>query len=92
MFDRLFTLKTRVERGEEAEALLSNALLKHAMDAMEAEVVTKLKQLPPTDLEGRDAWWRELRAIASFKGRLVRYVSDGREAKPELLKEYKKQG
>lgn len=78
-------LDARMRRGEEAERLLSNPLMKQAIDSMEREIIGTMKALKPNDAEGRDVCWRELRALERFYHKFRGYVQIGEQAKKSLM-------
>lgn len=46
------THEEKVQRGEEAKALLENPLFAEAFDAIEREVIEEIKKCPVRDIEG----------------------------------------
>lgn len=82
-------LDLRRIRGEEAERLLNNELLVSTLRSMEDECLRQLKMCKPNDMEVRDAYWRELRAIGRFADKLKSYAVTGREAKKTLMQRVK---
>lgn len=82
-------LEARRQRGVEAEQVLSNPLVRHALDALEREQVEILKNLKSSDSEGRDTAWRDLQAASRFKERFAGYVKNGKEATSLLRKLFK---
>lgn len=82
-------LRMRMKRGEEAEKLISNELLASTLRIMEDDCLKHLKLCDPKDLETRDAYWRELRAIGRFADKLSHYAKTGKEAKKTLLQRMK---
>ena len=90
MFDDIeYRLEARGKRGDEAEALMNNQLLISTLRAMEDDCLRQLKLCDAKDMETRDAYWRELRAIARFADKLRHYAITGREAKKTLLQRVK---
>lgn len=78
-------------RGEEAETLMANPLLVETLEFLEKKIIDGMKILNCTDLEGRDALWRELRALSSIKKQIKYYAIRGREAKKTLAERLKQQ-
>ena len=73
-----------INRGEEAKKVLDNPLVLHALDTLEKEAVKRLKAVDNGDEAGRDAAWRELRAIDAFTKRFKSYIVTGKQAKQGL--------
>lgn len=64
-------------RGEEAQRLLNNDLLKETLDAMESEAITLWEQTPARDVEGREHLHRFYIAVRKFRNTLLNFVSTG---------------
>lgn len=77
-------LDARMRRGRDADELMRNVLLKQALISLEADLIRKLKGVREDDIESRDAWWRELRAMERFKTKLESYARIGHEAAESL--------
>lgn len=78
-----------MKRGEDAERLLADPLLNHALDAMERRIVEAMKSLKTDDIESRDALWRDLRAIERLRLNLKSYIRTGKEAKKGLIQRFR---
>jgi hypothetical protein len=89
MFDRKATIELQIRRGEEARALLDNQLLRQAIIGMERDIISGMKSLKPEDVEGRDAYWRELRALERFQRKFTGYIRTGETAKKSLVQRFK---
>jgi hypothetical protein len=73
------------QRGDDAKRIINDPILRQALEELERDIVQGMKALTATDLEGRDALWRELRALSSFKIKIKQYVSRGDVARKTLL-------
>jgi len=78
-------LNARITRGADAARLLSDPLLKQALDSIERDIQIAVSRLAPSDHAGRDVFWRELGALSSVKSKLHAYVASGSEANKTLL-------
>lgn len=74
----------QAHRGQMAEMLLSNELLKEALAAIDAEVVAQWEQCPARDKEGKEALWQLLKTSKKFQRLLVGYVETGKLARENL--------
>ena len=74
------------ERGRQAAELLAHPLLKEALDAIEAEVVSQWGQCPARDHEGKEALWQLYKTAQKFRGVLSGYVESGKIAADKLRK------
>ena len=78
-------LRQDAARGRRARELLEDGLLAETFAALEADSITGWKQTQPYGaLEMREAFYHDVRALERLKGRLSRYVADGRLAEREL--------
>jgi hypothetical protein len=77
------------QRGDDARRIMNDPILRQALEELERDIVQGMKALSATDLEGRDALWRELRALASFKVKVKNYVTRGDMAKKTLMQRAK---
>lgn len=82
-------MDAQLKRGEDAARLLADPLLNHALDSIERRIVDSMKVLKTDDIEGRDALWRDLRAIERLKSNLKNYIRTGKEAKKGLFQLFK---
>lgn len=69
----------QIAKGNEAAALLSNALLKATLDKMEAEATQKM--IDSLKLEERELAWHKVQAVRSFRQELQNLSNTGRIAK-----------
>ena len=83
-------LENRIQRGSDAARILEEPLLVHVLQVMEKDLLNLVSSLPPSDYEGRDVYWRELGALASFRAKLRKYVLSGKEAELTLMQRFKK--
>ncbi|MEX3840272.1 hypothetical protein [Paraburkholderia sp. BR10882] len=69
----------QIAKGNEAAALLSNALLAATLDKMEAEATQKM--IDSLKLEERELAWHKVQAVRGFKQELKNLSNTGRIAK-----------
>ena len=74
------------ERGRQAAELLAHPLLKQALAAIEAEVVSQWGQCPARDHDGKEALWQLFKTAQKFRGVLSGYVESGKFAADKLRK------
>lgn len=95
MFERMskeqrdVVLDARMRRGAAADELMANPLLKQTLDTLERDIIASMKTLEIKDEEGRDALWRELKALGRFKSKLADYSSTGNAAKKTIMQRIK---
>lgn len=77
-------------RGRMAEALLNNATLTEALDAIEREVIEQWEVCPARDHEGREQLWMLYKISKKFRGLLDGYVQTGKLASENLRLEKEK--
>jgi hypothetical protein len=68
------------DRGQRAQRLLDDELLREALDAIESEVVRQWENCPARDSEGKEALWQLMKTSKKFRGLLTGYVQTGRLA------------
>jgi hypothetical protein len=66
------------QRADYAEQLLSNDVLKMALDVIEREVVDAWENCPARDKEGQEELWRLYKTAKKFRGVLLGYVQAGK--------------
>ena len=74
-------------RGQAAQMLLDNELLRQALDAIESEVVDQWEKCPARDDEGKEALWQLFKTSKKFRAVLFGYVQTGKLAS-ETLKRF----
>lgn len=74
------TLEEQRDRGQRAQLLLDDDLLREALDAIESEVVRQWENCPARDTEGKEALWKLMKTSKKFRGLLIGYVQTGRLA------------
>lgn len=79
-------------RGEHARVLLENAMLKEALDAIEAEVVQQWGECPARDKDGKEALWQLYKTLQKFRNLLTGYVETGRIASEKMRHIEEKRG
>ena len=80
------TEQDEIERGRQAEELLESPILKTALDAIEAEVVSQWEQCPARDAEGKEALWQLMKTSKKFRSVLMGYVNTGKLAADNLAR------
>ena len=78
------TDQEHAHRGQMAEMLLSNDLLKEALAAIDSEVVSQWEQCPARDKDGKEALWQLLKTSKKFQRLLTGYVETGKLARENL--------
>ena len=73
-----------IEHGREAEALLSNRMLKRALKDCREEIMSMWEQTPARDTDGREWLWKLHQASVRFENVLKGYVDTGKIAKANL--------
>lgn len=77
-------LEARKQRGIEAEKILNNPLVVHALRGIEEQTIHDMKGLDSSNTEMRDILWRDLQAANRFRKRFIGYVQSGKEARTLL--------
>jgi hypothetical protein len=78
-------LQAEIRRGEDAERLLSEPLLKEAFETIEVQLLAFISALKVSEADMRDVYYRELGALASFKRRLELCVRTGNRAQRTIF-------
>ena len=81
--------ETEIRRGSEAARLLSEPLLKQALEDIKAEIVQQWSDCPARDQEGREWIWRHFKVAEKLEAVLRGYVESGRVALSRLEPETK---
>lgn len=71
-------------RGERAERLLADDMLKECFDKLESEYVTAWKGWPAHDTNGRERIWLAVQVLGKVKGNLRSIAESGKLAKAEI--------
>ena len=71
-------------RGQAAQMLLDNEILRQALDAIESEVVDQWEKCPARDAEGKEALWQLFKTSKKFRAVLFGYVQTGKLASENL--------
>ena len=79
-------LRDEVSRGARAQALLGNAMLKEAFDALEKEYIDAWRGTKPNDDAVREKMFQMLRALDALKQHLTTIVQSGELAAKELTR------
>lgn len=81
------TPKERLRKAELARAFLENEQIQRLWTIIEADIVKMWAGSASTDMDGREACYRELHGLRALKARLDGIVTDGRKAEEELKHE-----
>lgn len=77
-------LMADVSRAEHAQRLLSDQLLKDALQAIRDEVVRTWVECPARDQEGKEALWQLAKTADKFESLLRGYIETGKLATANL--------
>lgn len=78
------TPEQEAHRGDEAARLLENDLLREALDAIDAEVVSQWQECPARDKEGKEALWQLMKTAQKFRRILTGHIETGKLARENL--------
>ena len=67
-----------IQRGEQAARLLSDRMLKDALDMIERDVITAWESAPERDKEGKEELWKLYKTAKKFRGILEGAVASGK--------------
>ena len=73
----------KVLRGEHAQELVNNPLLKKSIAVIKQLIFEEWEEA--TEEEVRNELWRQQRAVTSFEGVLLGYIQTGKVARKQLL-------
>jgi hypothetical protein len=90
--ERMSTLHDEQERGRRAAELLSNELLRDALDAIKREVQAQWLSCPARDSEGKEALWQLAKTAEKFEGLLTGHIEAGKLATLNLKRYEEKRG
>ena len=74
----------QIEQGREAEELLSNRMLKRALNDCRKEILDMWEATPARDTDGREWLWKLHQASVRFENVLRGYIDTGKIAKANL--------
>lgn len=78
------TPEQEAHRGQEAELLLNNDLLREALAAIDAEVVKQWQDCPARDRDGKEALWQLMKTAQKFRRILIGHIETGKLARENL--------
>lgn len=78
------TPEQEAHRGQEAELLLNNDLLRDALAAIDAEVVKQWQDCPARDRDGKEALWQLMKTAQKFRRILIGHIETGKLARENL--------
>ena len=67
-----------IQRGEQASRLLSDRMLKDALDMIERDVILLWEAAPERDKEGKEELWKLYKTAKKFRGILEGAVVSGK--------------
>jgi hypothetical protein len=73
-----------INRGQRADALLKDELLRECFDALEREYIEAWRNSPARDTDGRERLWQAVQVIGKMHDHLVKVLNDGKLAQNEL--------
>ena len=73
-----------MRRGERAQRLISDDLLKEAFTTIEAEIAQEWRRAPARDVEGRERLFLMVRLLDKLKAHFESVIADGRMAAGEI--------
>lgn len=73
-------LDNDIARGNEAKALLANALLRETLELMKREIVDKWAACPARDAEGKEWLWQFYQTTMKFEEKLTEVMNTGKLA------------
>ena len=73
-----------LQRAEHAKALLSDKMLKDALESIEKEIMERWEACPARDREGREELWIYYKTAKKFRGMLQGAIESGKVAEFEL--------
>jgi hypothetical protein len=76
--------EARKRRAEEAQRVWDMPIVQESLNSMERDIIRTMKALKPNDNEGRDACWRELRALEIHRKKFLDYLTTGEAARSFL--------
>lgn len=77
-------LRERMDRGEQAAALLRNELLQESFSYLEDQFITAWRESGVADTENRERVYQLLQALTALRGHIESVVMDGKIAKSSL--------
>ena len=77
-------LRERMDRGEQAAALLRNELLQESFSYLKDQFITAWKESGVADTENRERVYQLLQALTAVRGHIESVVMDGKIAKSSL--------
>ena len=78
------TEQDEIEQGREAGELLSNRILKRALNDCRKEIMDMWEATPARDTDGREWLWKLHQASVRFENVLRGYIDTGKIAKANL--------
>lgn len=80
-------LEHSINRGKEAQRLLSDPVLAEAFDAMRAECISSWETTSAEDKDGRERQFTQLMALRDLQARLRSFLTDGKIAEGRLKRQ-----
>ena len=76
--------RAEMARGERAQAILEDPLVREAFAALEAECLAEWRHAPARDVEGRERLWLTLKLVERLQRHFESLVADGKLASERL--------
>jgi hypothetical protein len=77
-------LQAAIDRGQRAQELLDNELLRQAFKTLEDDYTAAWKTWPAADRDGRERLWQAVNVLGKVRDHLGRVVANGKLARREL--------
>lgn len=74
----------KIRRANEAQALLSNETYREAWASLDADLTNQWALTSPLDQANRERYYHQLTGLRAVKGRLERWIAEGKEAGREI--------
>ena len=67
-----------IRRADDAKRVLSDPIVKQALEGIRKEIYSQWSATPARDSEGREWVWRHLKVLEKFEGILKGYIENGK--------------
>jgi hypothetical protein len=79
-----YKLQNAINRGQRAEAMLKDDLLKETLDTLERDYIAAWRQSPARDTDGRERLWQAVQVVGKMRDHLVTVLNNGKLAQRQL--------
>ena len=76
-----------IRRADNAARVLSDPVVKQALEGIRKEIISQWSATPARDAEGREWIWRHMKVLEKFEGILRGYIENGKVEKLRDLEE-----